>query len=181
MTSRRPALAAAALTASLLLGGCGLAQRTGAAGVVNGHPISTSEVSQATRQLNTLIKDPTRKVSERQTAALLALAPFILDVAARTGTWAPDNAYNSNLALIQDPAPSTITLLKTQLALSALARDETLLQQAFTEASRADIQLDPRYGQLTLPEGRFEQRVPNWIKPVTDPNAPAAPGQQQGQ
>jgi len=180
MTSRRLALPAAALVAALLLGGCGLVQRQHAAAVVNGHAITSAEVSEATRQLNTLIKDPAQQVTERQTAALLVLAPFILDVAARTGTWAPDNTYNTNLARIPDPAPSTITLLQTQLAISVMARDETVLQQAFTEASKADIQLDPRYGRLTLPEGRFEPSAPNWIRPVTDPNAPASTDQQPG-
>lgn len=180
MTSRRLSLAGAALAGSVLFGGCAVLERQGAAAVVGGHAIPMSDVTIATTQINTLIKDPNQRITERQTAALLALSPFILDVAAKTGAWAPDNTYNSNLAQLQSPAPSTVTLLKTQLALSALAQDDVKLQQAFTEAAKAGVQLDPRYGKLILPEGRFEQGPPEWIKPVKDPNAPA-PTPTQGQ
>ena len=164
---RLPVLVGAGLSALLVVGGCGMADRAGAAAVVNGQRITTGEVYDATEQVNSLIPDSSQRYDEARATLLLVASDFILERAEATGSWAPDAAYNAALARIQDPTPTTVTLLQTVSAAATLQPAD--VQAVFDDMAQAEIDIDPRIGRFDPQQESFVPVTPNWLTP--DPAA----------
>ncbi len=169
MTARGARPAAALLAALVLTGGCAGAQLPGAAAVVDGRVIPTSDVATTTRQMNEIIKDPTQQMTEAQTVYWMVIAPFVNAKVESTGRWSPDTAYNTLLSAVREPTSSTVAVLKARLGVAALTQEDR--QDVVAQIAGADIRLDPRFGTINPQTGGLEKQEPNWIKPT----ATAAP------
>ncbi len=163
MTAPRIARGAVGLLAALvLLAGCSVTRLPGAAAIVDGTVISTQDVATATEQINSVIPDTGQQFTQTQTVYWLVIAPFVNEVAAATGRWTPDAAYNSVLASIPDPSDDTVAVLKARSAANVFTQED--IQQVLARMDAADIQIDPRYGTIDPKTGGWSKPDPNWIK-----------------
>ncbi len=174
MTRRGAALPAAALiAASLVLGGCTVAQRAGSVAFIDGKPISVQDVATTTRQYNmALVKDPAGQLTEAKAAGTLVIASFVVDYANATGVWKPDARYNSDLAKIPDATESTKNLLKFVAISSANVLAQKDVDAILASMQKADIEMDPRYGVFDAEAGGFVNPEHNWLVPQSGPAAP---------
>ncbi len=180
MTRRGPTLPVAVLIAvSLALGGCDVAQRSGAVAIIDGKAISVQDVAETTKQYNAhLVTDPTQQLTEAKAAGTLVLARFVVAHVESTGSWKPDARYNSDLAKIPDATESTKNLLKFIAISNAKALTQQDVGAILATMKKAKIEMDPRYGTFDADQGGFVEVQNNWIVPTPTPSArPGAPPQ----
>lgn len=164
MISRRtPAVLTAllAMVAVLTTGltACSGAGRPDAAAVVNGTVITTREVRVATDEISAMLGQP---VEEGAVLQRLIVAEFVIDEAARSGVWVPDNAYNTLLAKLpstQEVSRRTLEADFARTALEQAGRFEPILAQL----SAATIDVSPRYGSWDPRTAQLATTTPDWI------------------
>lgn len=165
--SRRAAIAAgaaaSALAATLALSGCGV-QTAGAAAVVNGRVISDNDAQTAAVQTNAGVPNLSQPFTPANAVVVLILAPYVLDAAAAGGHAVSAAQAKQTLSKLADPAPATIELVRTQLAISQLTEaDKTRI---LDQVKKADIRVSPRYGSFDPAQVGFVPRQPNWMVPT---------------
>lgn len=165
MIRRGLVLPSAALVAAFLaLGGCSVIEKAHSAAIVDGRPITDAEVAQATKEYNTHVaKSPQQRIPEARALTYLMLSSFVLDQVQKSGSWKPDDRYNGIIASIPNASPSTVALIKTAQAASALTQQDITAIVDRLKAAR--IELDPRYGTFDPTSGGSVPTVENWIKP----------------
>ncbi|NNM46668.1 hypothetical protein [Knoellia koreensis] len=167
----RATAVAAVAGAVLAVSGCATADT---AAVVDGHRITEAEAQEAAAQIREVQPDSGLETSGAVQS--LVMAQFINQVAEKSGKALADSAARTAVPQLQDPAPSTLELVKASLAFNQMTEGEKA--QAVDLARKADITVNPRYG-VFKPSGSalFESSAPNWIKadtstPEPDPLAP---------
>jgi hypothetical protein len=143
--------------AALALSGCATADT---AAVVNGNRISEQEAQLAAQQIQQA--QPNSTITTPDAVAALIMAGFINEVADSVGKGLSDSAARAAIPTIENPAPTTLELVKSSLAWNQMTEAEHT--KAIDAASRADITINPRYGTFDPKQVRFEQSSPNWIK-----------------
>ncbi|MBK8731778.1 MAG: hypothetical protein IPL93_02645 [Actinomycetales bacterium] len=116
MTTRRSAWrlvgTALVMSGALALSGCSGATRPGTALVVDGTTYSQAQVSEATRQLNTMAELAAQPLSDKTTVNWLVVAPFVLAHSDAKGLWTPDAGYNAMMAQIASPTAETVSIVR---------------------------------------------------------------------
>lgn len=163
-TARRPrrnraltALTALTLAGAVLLSGC--AQGPGTAAVVDGRVVSQQEVQRTTQDLAALLPNP---LDGSAVLVALMVGPYFVDAAAENGVGVSDDqarALATQIAAGQerevadvDLSRSTLDLLKFTLAserLAQLPNGAEVLRAVEDEVFAADIDVSPRYGDLS--------------------------------
>lgn len=160
---RRVAAATVAVAAILTVSACG-SMTSGAAAVVDGHRISVAELQTASAELATISsKEP--GVPQTWVLQHLILGRFAIPLAAEnhvgmsrdeTRRWLAQKDGNERV-----PAPSagTVDALRGALALNGLAslatagstaQVQAAFEQLVGQVKAADLEVNPRYGQLRL-------------------------------
>lgn len=183
----RPMAVGAALlaAAALSLGGCSTLQKAQSAAIVNGVSIPSSEVGQATAQLNqSLVTDPSQQIPEAQVVNLLVLSKVVLPLSGKPGFWVPDAQYNTLLAKLPDASQSSRDVVATSLFFNQLQNSGTDAEIAVVKSAvqKATIELDPRFGTFDAATLGPLPLVNNWIKPTPSATASStAPAGSPGQ
>lgn len=152
----------------LAVSGCSTADT---AAIVDGQRITEQEAQEASRQI--LAAQPDSGITTSSAVASLVMAGFINTVANDAGKGLSDSAARTAIQTIQDPAASTLELVKASLAFNQMTSEEQ--SRAVTLAQKADITINPRYGTFDPQKISFDPSTPNWIKPVpAEAPAPAA-------
>ncbi|MEO8830271.1 hypothetical protein [Lapillicoccus sp.] len=183
----RPMAVGAALlaAAALSLGGCSTLEKAQSAAIVNGVSIPSSEVGQATAQLNrSLVTDPSKQIPEAQVVNLLVLSKVVLPLSGQPGFWVPDAQYNALLAKLPDASQSSRDVVATSLFFNQLQNSGTDAEIAVVKKAvqKATIELDPRFGTFDAASLGPLPLVNNWIKPTPSATASStAPAEPPGQ
>jgi parvulin-like peptidyl-prolyl isomerase len=151
----------------LAVSGCATADT---AAVVNGNRITEQQAQEAARQIRAA--QPDSGLDTPNAVASLVMATFINDVAVKAGKGLSDSAARAAVTAIEDPAPSTLELVKASLAWNQMTSEEQ--NQAVALAGKADITINPRYGTFDPKKVSFAASSPNWIK--AEPTTPAPQG-----
>ena len=168
--ARLAAPAAALVVASLALGGCSELQKQSSAAIVDGRVISDADVAQATQEYNDHIAASAQeRAPENRVLSLLILAPFVLEQVQSSGSWKPDDAYNTIMAKVPNASPGTVQVVKTMQAGRSFTPADVSAIVARLKAAK--IELDPRYGTFDPTTGGTNPTVNNWIKPAPAPTA----------
>jgi hypothetical protein len=150
-----------AAAAALGLAGCATADTADTAAVVNGNRISEREAQEAARQIQQA--QPNSTITTPDAVAALIMSGFINEVADSSGKGLSDSAAKAAIPNIPDPSPATLELVKSSLAWNQMTEAEH--NQAVNDAAKAEITINPRYGTFDAKQIKFEQPLPNWIKP----------------
>lgn len=165
-TSRTAFAAVVMLGTTLAMSACGT-QQAGAAAIVDGTTISDKDVQTAALQLDKLAQG--QQISPSLVLLDLILAPYVLAQAKGTGKTVSDAQARQEIAKVADPAPSTITVVKTALAIQALSpASKTSIR---TELGKAKVTVSPRYGTFDPRQIAVLATSPNWIKASTSSGA----------
>lgn len=174
-TARRlPAVAAAlALAASLTACGEDGVLRDGSVAATYGSTtVSTDQVQRALADLQAFAPDA--QITGARTAVVLALAPTINRMAARHGVSMSQDEARRAFAegrTGRTPSAEALTALATESEVSRLVNGKAAGQQEVNRVlDRADIELNPRYGQWRK-GGAYGPAPADWIVP----SAPASP------
>ena len=161
---------------ALALSGCGAADT---AAVVDGQVISEQAVHTATMQYNEQVAAQTKRdVAANKQPTLQPLttdavvnwfvwAPTLLDEAAAFGQPQSESVARAALTDVQDPAPSTIELVRAQNALQAIRGDVGASQKVLDRIHRLDVTVNPRYGTFDPQTGLLGVSTPNWLPTPT--------------
>ncbi len=155
----RVAAAAAAVMGSLLLAGCG---QTDTAAVVDGRVISESDVLVATQQFNDQFK-PQQPLSTDAVVNWLIWSPLVIDAAAAYGQPQSESMARAAFTSLQDPAPSTVELVRAQNALNAIKGDATASSALLAKVAKLKVTVNPRYGSFEPKSGLLVTGAPNWL------------------
>ncbi|HMT31115.1 MAG TPA: hypothetical protein PKC73_09580 [Dermatophilaceae bacterium] len=176
MTTRRSAWrlvgTALVMSGALALSGCSGATRPGTALVVDGTTYSQAQVSEATRQLNTMAELAAQPLSDKTTVNWLVVAPFVLAHSDAKGLWTPDAGYNAMMAQIASPTAETVSIVKANNAAATFTDADW--QDVLAKIDHAQVIIDPRYGSGVNPkDGTLLKTTPDWIiQPAASTKAP---------
>ncbi|MEO7060243.1 MAG: hypothetical protein ABI083_11015 [Lapillicoccus sp.] len=154
---------------------CSTLEKAKSAAIVNGVPISTTDVAETTKQYNEFVatdQSGTPKYTEARTVGTLVLAGFIIQHVEAKGSWKPDVAYNNLLSTVPGATPTTIELLKFVSITGGNALAQTDVDAILATMAKAKVEVDPRYGVFDPTQGGFKDRDLNWIKPVPAGQSP---------
>ncbi len=150
-----------ALSGTLALTGCGEAD---VAATVDGRVISEAAVKVATSEVN---KVATQPFTAAQVLQQLINAPFVLKAAADVGKGQSEAAARSILAVVEDPSPEALTVVRAVVAQNALQADPSTGQKAYDQfvaaVKAAKITVNPRYGHFDPESLGLAPSTPNWI------------------
>ncbi|NLF05175.1 MAG: hypothetical protein GX593_09295 [Actinomycetales bacterium] len=166
----RKSIAATALVAALVLGGC--TAQIGAAAVVDGQAISTSTLDRTTRELNDLFS-----VNTRDVLSMLIIAPSYLEGAAANGVAKSREQARDYLVELKvndptsglDPAgfsDATLDLVRFDLALremSTLANAQEIGVSIQEKVTALDVQVNPRFGEFSAEQSAITAVSPEWL------------------
>lgn len=174
--ARTSVVVTAVVAGAALLGGC--SPSPGTAAVVGDRTITRAAVEQTVADLTVL--DPATE--GRAVLVRAILAPYLIDAAAENGvgvsedeirTVLDDLAVSVGVTQIPDWSAGTIDDIRSRTALTDLQElpdAGEILAGVAEEILAADIDINPRYGELTAGTLEIREAVPTWIVPV----APAA-------
>lgn len=154
-TSRPAGATALLLGATLALSGCG-AQRPDAAAVVNDTVIRDQDVQIVSDQVNEIAE-----VSVNNVLVSLILAPYVLAEAERTGKTVSASQARKVIAKVSEPADSTITFVRMQLAVQQL--DEASQAAIVKALGQVKVTVNPRYGVFDPAKIALTPNASNWF------------------
>jgi hypothetical protein len=167
----------AALAATALLAGCG-SMTAGAAAVVGDRRISVSEVQEATADAQTWVGQGGR-ISQTQILYLLAVAPFVQDLAARYNARASeDDARRALATMVPNPCPGVLAVIRANISLNTMqeriGQEQTIMALGEINQKLATLgfTVNPRYGSFDAKTGRFEPERGNWLLTGDDESSP---------
>ncbi len=174
----RVAVAAAAVMGSLALAGCGQADT---AAIVDGRVISESDVMVATQQYNDQLaanakkqqaagQQPTQQpITTDAVVNWLIWSPAVIAAASAYGQPQSESMARAALTAVQDPAPTTVELIRAQNALNIVKGDATASAALLAKVARLKVTVNPRYGTFDPQGGLLTTSAPNWLpKPTTN-------------
>lgn len=172
---RRFGVLVAGGVAATVLAGC--AGQPGAAAVVDGTTIPTSDVRAATEELGPYLQD----VSPANVLTVLVHEPTIVDVAAEHGVGVSDAEAQELLESVasqSDPdadvtfSPASLAVARYSLAYSRLQEREDaqeVLGEALERVAALDVEVNPRFGSTDDGNTVVAPTARPWIVvPVTD-------------
>jgi hypothetical protein len=160
---RKSVIAATALVAALVLGGC--SSQSGAAAVVDGEQISTATLDRTTRELQELFGP---QVQSRQVLTMFSIAPSYLEAAAENGVAKSREEardYLANIAASQAASEGSATvdvsgfsdatfdIFRFDMAvqeLGMLANSQEIGAQLQERVAGLDIDVNPRFGEFSV-------------------------------
>jgi hypothetical protein len=161
-----------------LLAGCGSAS-AGSAAVVGGRRISVGDVQSATVDAQTWVGSGTQ-ISQTQVLYLLAIAPYVQEIATRHAAGASvDEARKALVARVPNPSDAAITVIRANISLTDMTQrlGEAKTAQALGEATKrlsADgFTVNPRFGDFDPTTGRITPILPNWLPGTGSQTAPS--------
>lgn len=165
-TVTRSLLVSIALAA--ILAGCG-STTAGSAAVVGDRRISVSDVQSATVDAQTWVGDGTQ-ISQTQVLYLLAIAPYVQEIAVRNGAGATvDEARQTLATRVPNPSDAAVTVIRANISLTELQQQFGQEQTAqvlseVTERLASDgFSVNPRFGDFDPASGRITPIQPNWL------------------
>lgn len=167
--TRKPlvSLGVAALLAASLAG-CGTAS-AGSAAVIGDRRISVSDVQSATVDAQAWVGEGTQ-ITQTQVLYLLAIAPYVQDIASRYGAGTSDDDARAALrARVADPSQAGVDVIRANASLSALQQNlgEEKTGEVLAEATKRlttdGFKINPRYGSFDATTGRVSMPAPNWL------------------
>jgi hypothetical protein len=177
--SRKPLVSlgvAACLVAPLA--GCGSVS-AGAAAVAGGHRISVADVQAGTADAQKWVGQGVQVV-QAQVLYLIAVAPYVQEIASRYGAGASaDDARTILKDRVPKPSGAVISVIRANISLNYLQSrlGEKQAAEVLTEATHklaADgFEVNPRFGRFHPENGRILLAQPNWL--VSSPTQPGDP------
>lgn len=164
-SSRRVAAAALiGLGAVTALAGCGFETRQQGAAVVNGHVIHEDQVQETARQL----KEAKFDFPENIVVTALIASPLLHEAVKESGSWQPDQVYASAVAAIPGATDTTKEFISAVALLQSQKMTPEDVQRYRDDLGKAQISVNPRYGELVPTEEgpvyfTLGQKKPNWI------------------
>ena len=158
----RGSFVVAVVAAVLAVSGCATADT---AAVVNGTTITERDAQEAARQIQAA--QPDSGFDTPNAVAFLIMAGFINTVADSVGKGLSNSAARAAVPSIEQPTPTTLTLVRASLAWNQMTNEEQT--KAVDLASKARITINPRYGTFDAKAFKFNPSTPNWIKAVPAP------------
>lgn len=169
---RKSAIAAVALVAALVLGGC--TAQTGSAAVVDGEPISAAKLDRTTRELNELFN-----VDARGVLTMLIVSPTYLAEAAANGVAKSRDEARTYLTevIAADPvsavgvdvdsfSDATLDLVRFDMALRELSQLETsqeIGERVQGQIAALDVDVNPRFGEFSAEATAINPVAPEWL------------------
>ena len=154
MKTRR-LIAAAIVTAALVLTGCG---RADTAAVVDGHVITESGVLEVSDQIAEYATSP---LAPRDIVNRLVVLPPVLEVLGERGVTISDAAARSAVSGIADPSPYLLDLARLDLAIGQLTPEDQ--QNVIARLQEIDVEVNPRYGSFDPQQAAVVASDPDWI------------------
>lgn len=173
MTSTRlkRGLAAAAVVAGLVLGGC--SAQPGAAAVVDGQRISENEVAQAVADFTAITGQP---VDAPTMLGTLIVAPILLGAAAENGVAASRAEaialLDQQAAALERPVPEdgygdgvikVAQMTIVNQGLQAVPDAQSVIMDINQRVATADVEVSPRYGQFDPAVAAVTAEALPWI------------------
>jgi len=161
---RIAATALVGLTAVTLLAGCGFEARQQGAAVVNGQVIHEDEVEETAQQL----RDAKFDFPENIVVTALVAAPLLEDAISESKSWEPDATYASAIAAMPGATETTKEFVSAVALIQSGMMTDQDVQRYRDNLAKADITINPRYGELLRSEQgpvffTIGQKQPNWI------------------
>lgn len=170
------------IAATALLAGCG-SMTAGAAAVVGDRRISVAEVQEATVDAQAWVGEG-GQITQTQILYLLAIAPYVQDIAIRYNAGASvDEARKVLLPKVPHPSDAAISVLRANISLNDLqqnlGQEETVkvLSEVNKRLNADGFQVNPRFGAFDSKTGRFLPQQPNWLVNTDAGAIPATPSQ----
>ena len=172
---RTSVVVAAVVAGAALLGGC--SPNPGAAAVVGDRTITRSAIEQTVADLGVL--DPA--VEARAVLVRAILAPYLIDAAAENGvgvsadeirTTLDGIAESNGVTQVPDWSEGTIDDVRSRTALTdlqALPDADEILNGVAEEILATDIDINPRYGELTAGTLQVANAALPWIVTAAPP------------
>lgn len=172
---RKSVIAATALVAALVLGGC--TAQTGAAAVVDGAPISTVTLDRTTRELNELFT-----VDSRGVLTMLIISPSYLDAASANGVAKSREEARAYLEEVSASDPerdadvdsfsdATLDIVRFDMVvreLSQLPNAPEVGAQVQEHIGGLDIEVNPRFGEFSAEATAISPVSHDWlVQPAT--------------
>lgn len=167
--ARKRTAAGVALVVALTVGGCSVSP--GAAAVVEGRPISQSELEETHADFRRLVPE----ADAGQVLVAMIVAPLFIDAAADNGVGV---SAQQAAAFIQERAAATggdpsaeysdgvLEIIQFSLAaqnLQSLPEGGEILTDVATSVEEMDIDINPRYGELDTASGSIVPLARPWI------------------
>ncbi|GAA6526360.1 hypothetical protein [Intrasporangium sp. DVR] len=152
------------LTSVALLSGCGFEARQQGAAVVNGDVIHEDEVEETARQLREAKFD----FPENIVVTALVAAPLLEKAISESKSWEPDATYASAIAAMPGATDTTKEFVSAVAMIQSGRMTEEDVARYRDNLAKADIKVNPRYGELVPSEEgpvffTIGQKRPNWI------------------
>jgi len=171
--SVRRSVAALAVGAALVVGGCGGPAGPNRAAVVEGKVISETSLQTAMAQVNSM--DPAllqAKLTPTGTLTALVQAPVVLKYLDGLGVKVSHSVAMQDATErgVPEPADSTIEIIKLASAISKAQGDGTLTEadavDLTAQLAALDIDVNPRYGTFNPQTASVELTTPGWVEPA---------------
>ena len=161
----RRVIAALVLGGALVTSGCG-ANEANQAAVVDGTVITETEVQTAQRQINATF--PSANLTVSNVLSRLIQAPVVLSFAEEQGSPVSETVARSLYEQQEawdgeDPARSTVEVLRAELAIQGLQQSGA--QVPVSEFETLRVRLNPRYGTFDPATASVATSMPAWITP----------------
>ena len=151
-----------------LLAGCGSAS-VGSAAVVGDRRISVADVQSATVDAQAWVGGGTQ-ITQTQVLYLLAIAPYVQEIATRYGAGASEQEARSTLqARVPEPSDAAVTVIRANTSLTDLQqrlgdqKTAQVLGEATQRLTADGFSVNPRFGDFDPTTGRISPIRPNWL------------------
>jgi hypothetical protein len=149
---------AAALGSTVLVSGC--ASTSGTAAIVDGRRITEEDARLAAEQINQQFKPQTTFTAKAALSSLI-FAPALIEAAEAKGQVQSAGSARSKLPDVQDPADSTILLVRASDAAQRLTAEDE--QKILARIAKMKVTVNPRYGTFDASQPGVIDSVPSWI------------------
>lgn len=163
-----------------LLAGCG-SMSAGSAAVVGDRRISVADVQSATVDAQTWVGEG-GQITQTQILYLIAVAPYIQEVAVALGAGASDDEARRVLAQkVPNPSPAAISVIRANISLNDMQqqlgeeRTGQVLAEVTKKLTAEGFKINPRFGTFDAATGRISPDRPNWLISNDTSQPPASP------
>ena len=158
------------LASSLLLTGCGEGDvYSGAAAIVNGKRIPVTELQESVDDLAVYSGQP-ELITKQDILVQLIFEPFVMEAGRKAGMDVSLEDVRKDFAdkKITNPSPGALKSIQVMVTLSRLSNEtgdqrEKVIGDLLGQIEAADIQVNPRFGELDRMRASIAFGPTNWI------------------